>query len=89
MEKKKKTMEEDLDVGMSRKGFNKTIRNIFKDLKEEADMWGNILAETWEMFSNGINRTSKFHIWNENLTLRSQQKIFKVQRKAKPNLKNQ
>lgn len=36
--KKKKTMEEDLDVGMSRKGFNKTIRNIFKDLKEEADM---------------------------------------------------
>lgn len=31
-------MEEDLDVGMSRKGFNKTIRNIFKDLKEEADM---------------------------------------------------
>ena len=32
------------------KGFNRTTVNIFKDLKEAADIRGNILAETWEIF---------------------------------------
>ena len=47
---REKSTGEDLEVGMSTKGFNRTIINIFKDLKEAADIWGNILAETWEIF---------------------------------------
>ena len=35
---REKSTGEDLEVGMSTKGFNRTIINIFKDLKEAADI---------------------------------------------------
>lgn len=87
---REKSTGEDLEVGMSMKGFNRTIINIFKDLKEAADIRGNILAETWEIFLQmgfieQVSTTSEMKISPYEVNKR----FLKCKEKAKPNLKNQ
>lgn len=90
LEKKinRKRPQEDLDVGMSRKGFNTTIINMFEDLKEEVDIMREHLSRDMENilkmgFIKQISTISEMKIspYKVNRRLKSAEKTL--------NLKNQ